>query len=82
MMFRMMPGALGEEPVRLIYPELLKRLDDSNDTVRMAVCGTIAAFFRVSEACMTDCCRVNSCGVSVVVVDDVFAAWSGSVGHY
>eukprot|EP00752_Nemacystus_decipiens_P002612 g2445.t1 len=48
MMFRMIPGALGEEPVRLIYPELLKRLDDSNDTVRMAVCGTIAAFFRAT----------------------------------
>eukprot|EP00903_Cladosiphon_okamuranus_P019980 g18356.t1 len=48
MMFRMMPGALGEEPVRLIYPELLKRLDDSNDTVRMAVCGTIAAFFKAT----------------------------------
>ncbi|CAN0336226.1 unnamed protein product [Ectocarpus fasciculatus] len=48
MMFRMIPGALGDEPVRLIYPELLKRLDDSNDTVRMAVCGTIAAFFRAT----------------------------------
>lgn len=49
MMFRLMPGALGEEPVRLIYPELLKRLDDSNDAVRLAVCGTIAAFFRVRK---------------------------------
>ncbi|CAM9588368.1 unnamed protein product [Ectocarpus sp. 6 AP-2014] len=48
MMFRMIPGALGDEPVRLIYPELLKRLDDSNDTVRMAVCGTIAAFLRAT----------------------------------
>lgn len=47
MTFRMMPGALGEEPVRLIYPELLKRLDDSNDMVRHAVCGTISAFFKV-----------------------------------
>ncbi|CAM9262655.1 unnamed protein product, partial [Hapterophycus canaliculatus] len=44
MMFQMMPGALGEEPVRLMYPELLKRLDDSNDVVRLAVCDTIAAF--------------------------------------
>lgn len=49
----MMPGALGEEPVRLIYPELLKRLDDSNDVVRMAVCGTIAAFFRVRKCYVT-----------------------------
>ncbi|CAM9495550.1 unnamed protein product, partial [Scytosiphon promiscuus] len=48
MMFRLMPGALGEEPVRLIYPELLKRLDDSNDAVRLSVCGTIAAFFRAT----------------------------------
>lgn len=44
----MLPGALGEEPVRLIYPELLKRLDDSNDAVRRAVCGTIATFFKVT----------------------------------
>lgn len=49
MIFRMMPGALGEEPVRLIYPELLKRLDDSNDAVRRAVCGTMSVFFRVSR---------------------------------
>ena len=48
MIFQMIPGALGEQPVRLIYPELLKRLDDSNDLVRRAVCGTMKAFFRVS----------------------------------
>eukprot|EP00904_Undaria_pinnatifida_P011354 jgi/Undpi1/7349/HiC_scaffold_22.g09822.m1 len=48
MLFEMIPGALGEEPVRLIYPELLKRLDDSNDAVRRAVCGTMKAFFRAT----------------------------------
>jgi HEAT-like repeat len=41
-------GALGEEPVRELYPELLKRLDDSNDSVRKAVCATLAAFFRAT----------------------------------
>jgi HEAT repeat len=34
--------------VRELYPELLKRLDDSNDSVRRAVCATLAAFFRAT----------------------------------
>ena len=58
MMFDMLPGALGEEPVRLMYPELLKRLDDSSDVVRRAVCATISAFLRVSK---TWCVRVCVC---------------------
>ena len=28
-----------------MYPELLKRLDDSNDDVRRTICATIATFF-------------------------------------
>ena len=28
-----------------MYPELLKRLDDSNDGVRLAVCGSMEAFW-------------------------------------
>ncbi|CAM9572924.1 unnamed protein product, partial [Choristocarpus tenellus] len=48
MLFSMLPGALGEEPVRQIYPELLKRLDDSNDLVRRSVCTTMEAFFKAT----------------------------------
>jgi len=43
-MFEALPGALGEEPVHQLYPELLKCLDDSSDEVRFAVCGTLKAF--------------------------------------
>jgi len=44
MMFSALPGALGEEPVHQLYPELLKCLDDSSDDVRYAVCGTLKSF--------------------------------------
>ena len=37
-MFRALPGALGNQPVAELYPSLLKRLDDSSDDVRYAVC--------------------------------------------
>merc|ERR1711871_858336 len=40
-----MRGALDGEIARELYPELLKRLDDSNDQVRRTVCATIADFF-------------------------------------
>ena len=42
-------GALGEEPVRELYPELLKRLDDSNDTVRKS---GITSFNVLSMQCL------------------------------
>jgi dynein assembly factor 5 len=29
-----------------MYPELLKRLDDSNDDVRRTICATIAVYFK------------------------------------
>ncbi|CAM9386582.1 unnamed protein product [Chrysoparadoxa australica] len=48
--FFMLPSALGEDPVRDLYPELLKRLDDSSDEVRKAVCGTLCAFFEATPA--------------------------------
>ena len=37
-MFRALPGALGNQPVAELSPSLLKRLDDSSDDVRYAVC--------------------------------------------
>ena len=36
------------ENFKLIYPELLKRLDDSQDTARISVCKTLKKF---SKAC-------------------------------
>ena len=42
--FTMLPRAFDEEPIRQLYPELLKRLDDSSDDVRRAVCGALRAF--------------------------------------
>jgi len=44
-MFRHLPGALSEQPVMELYPTLLKRLDDSSDPVRVAVCGCFVSFF-------------------------------------
>ena len=38
----MHPGS--SEPVHELYPSLLKRLDDSSDDVRYAICRTLKAF--------------------------------------
>ncbi len=45
MILHLLPGALGEDPIRLLFPELLKRLDDSNDDVRLAACEAINSLF-------------------------------------
>jgi len=37
---------INGEQLREIYPELLKRLDDSNDKIRVAVCEALACFFK------------------------------------
>eukprot|EP00615_Pteridomonas_danica_P004292 CAMPEP_0114355972 /NCGR_PEP_ID=MMETSP0101-20121206/20625_1 /TAXON_ID=38822 ORGANISM="Pteridomonas danica, Strain PT" /NCGR_SAMPLE_ID=MMETSP0101 /ASSEMBLY_ACC=CAM_ASM_000211 /LENGTH=834 /DNA_ID=CAMNT_0001498197 /DNA_START=594 /DNA_END=3098 /DNA_ORIENTATION=- len=46
LMFRALPGALSEQPVLELYPALLKRLDDSSDQVRYAVCSCFLSFLR------------------------------------
>ena len=43
--FEMLPLAFGEEPIRQLYPELLKRLDDSSDEVRKSVSQCFIPFF-------------------------------------
>lgn len=40
--------AYAEEPVHQLYAEILKRLDDSNDTVRKAACQTFSTFLRAA----------------------------------
>ncbi|KAE9037934.1 hypothetical protein PR003_g6197 [Phytophthora rubi] len=47
-LFVALPGCLGEEPVHQLYAEILKRLDDSNDTVRKAACQTFATFLKAA----------------------------------
>lgn len=39
-------GEISGDQLREVYPELLKRLDDSNDKIRVAVCEALTTFFR------------------------------------
>ena len=43
LMLTVLRRSLDGETVRLLYPEVLKRLDDSNDAVRSSACSAIAA---------------------------------------
>lgn len=38
---------LDGEILREVYPELLKRLDDSNDAIRLATCSALRTFFDI-----------------------------------
>lgn len=49
-----MTEPLTPEQTRLMYPELLKRLDDSSNHVRASVCTALAAFVRNSHSCLDD----------------------------
>ena len=40
------PSRLGSEEARKLYPELLKRLDDASDGVRIAACAPMVSLFR------------------------------------
>lgn len=44
-LFEQLRGRLDDMAVTKLYGELLKRLDDSSDAVRLAVCGALGAFF-------------------------------------
>jgi dynein assembly factor 5, axonemal len=48
LMFRALPLALSEQPVLELYPALLKRLDDSSDKVRIAVCSCFLSFLKAA----------------------------------
>jgi dynein assembly factor 5 len=43
-------GRLSAEQLRSVYPELLKRLDDSSNGVRVAACGALRAFVGAAGA--------------------------------
>jgi dynein assembly factor 5 len=44
-LFNAMGPSLDDDGVRQLYPELMKRLDDSNDDIRVGACTALAAFF-------------------------------------
>eukprot|EP00929_Paragymnodinium_shiwhaense_P055371 TRINITY_DN27740_c0_g1_i1.p1 TRINITY_DN27740_c0_g1~~TRINITY_DN27740_c0_g1_i1.p1 ORF type:complete len:968 (-),score=327.35 TRINITY_DN27740_c0_g1_i1:180-3083(-) len=39
-------AVISSDQLREVYPELLKRLDDSNDKIRTAICEALATFFK------------------------------------
>merc|ERR1719171_2313269 len=41
-----MQAEISGEQLREVYPEMLKRLDDSNDKIRVVVCDALAVFFK------------------------------------
>jgi len=41
-----MQAEVNGEQLREVYPEMLKRLDDSNDKVRVAICEALTVFFK------------------------------------
>lgn len=50
-------GAFGEQAVHDIYPKLLKRLDDSEDTIRISICSTLRSFLLCASP---ECYRYDS----------------------
>ena len=44
-----MRAPLAATQARKLYPELLKRLDDASDDVRLTACGPLSALFRAME---------------------------------
>lgn len=47
-------GSLGDDQRRTVYVELLKRVDDSNNQVRIAACGALESFARSLDASYCD----------------------------
>ena len=47
-LFKILYGALGEEAVYQFYPDLVKCLDDSSDSIRFATCNTLKQFLRAA----------------------------------
>merc|ERR1719456_623310 len=41
-----MQAEISAEQLREVYPEMLKRLDDSNDKIRIVVCEALSVFFK------------------------------------
>eukprot|EP00597_Dinobryon_sp_UTEXLB2267_P018080 CAMPEP_0201114058 /NCGR_PEP_ID=MMETSP0812-20130820/78180_1 /ASSEMBLY_ACC=CAM_ASM_000668 /TAXON_ID=98059 /ORGANISM="Dinobryon sp., Strain UTEXLB2267" /LENGTH=977 /DNA_ID=CAMNT_0047377649 /DNA_START=1245 /DNA_END=4175 /DNA_ORIENTATION=+ len=53
-LFERLRGGFGDSAVREVYPKLIARLDDSNDAVRISVCGTLQMFLQCAhKSCFT-----------------------------
>ena len=48
-LFTRLRGAFSEQSIYEIYHKLLKRLDDSNDSIRKAICKTLCSFLLCSD---------------------------------
>jgi dynein assembly factor 5 len=49
-LFERLRGAFGDQAISETYPKLLKRLDDSSDDVREAICGTLVMFYQCAPS--------------------------------
>ena len=49
-LFDKLPGVLGEEAIHQLYPDLIKCLDDSAESVRYAACDTLKTFLKCAPA--------------------------------
>lgn len=47
--FERLRGSFNEEAIYDIYPKLLKRLDDSHDEIRAAICITLQQFLKCAN---------------------------------
>lgn len=66
-MFDRLKGCFREQSLSEVYHPLLKRLDDSNDSVRIAICSTLVAFFTCAAPSEYRC-ESNIVVVVVIVV--------------
>lgn len=64
-------NALMYEQCRLIYPELLKRLDDSSNTVRASICNTLHVFVRNMAPSLDDGNAAYLLNGMLIHMDDV-----------
>jgi hypothetical protein len=51
MILERLKGAFSDQAVSELYPKLLKRLDDSHDLIRIAICSTLQSFFQCAPKC-------------------------------
>lgn len=67
-------GTMTHEQCRLIYPELLKRLDDSNNKVRANVCEALNVFVATMGALLDDANIMYLINGMLIHMDDVDSA--------
>lgn len=64
-------GSFGDQVLSEMYPNLLKRLDDSSDQVRIAICSTLVSFFScANKSCYSSTLLEYSLDQLFVHLDD------------